>query len=120
VKLLARRETRWRANGVGHPTHLPDVSCGDSKRSSKPSKHHKKEIRNRHPASGGLDVARPYGSIKITFRQKMRLSASRATSRVNMAELKELQSVLHVRSLESVYSCGETLSEEQRGLNLFS
>jgi hypothetical protein len=56
----ATGETRWRANGVGHPTHLPDVSCGDSKRSSKPSLYHKKEIRNRHTASsasGGLDVA---------------------------------------------------------------
>jgi hypothetical protein len=30
------------------------------------------------------------------------MSASRATSRVKKAELKELQSVLHVRSLESV------------------
>jgi hypothetical protein len=37
-----------------------------------------------------------------------------------MAELKELQSVLHVRSLESVYSCGETLSEEQRAECAFS
>jgi hypothetical protein len=50
----ATGETVGRTNGVGYPTHLPDVSCGDSKLSSKLSLSHKKEIRNRHPASTAL------------------------------------------------------------------